>query len=509
MRKNSFLLVLCVTVKFIIQIFAINSYYELQRDEYLHLDLGKHLAWGYLSVPPVTGTLSWIINSLGSSVFWIKFFPAVFGSLIIILVWKAVEALGGGLFACLLSAVANIFSVMLRINTLYQPNSLDYLCWTLLFFTLLKFFASGSRNDRWLYYSALAFALGFLNKYNICFLAAGLVPALLLSEQRKIFLNKHLYLASLLALILVFPNIVWQIKNGFPVIHHMKQLASSQLVNVSRFDFLKDQLLFFIGSIFILIAGFIAFFTYLPFKKYRVFFYTLIFTLALFVYLRAKNYYAIGVYPIFLAFGATYLEFLLRKRWLKYLRIALVIVPILLFILTAKFLLPILSPLQIENDRQVFDKLGLTRWEDGKLHDIPQDFADMTGWKEMAHLVDSAYKLSPDKSTTLVQCDNYGEAGAVNFYSAFSSINARSMNADYLYWYDLSKPIEHVILVKENEKHLADAQQAFANWRLIGEITNPYARERGTKVFLLENAKVSVNDILRKEIAEEFREIRR
>ena len=58
MNTRSLVLVFFVLLKFIIQYFSINPVYELHRDEYLHLDLGHHLAWGYASVPPVTGLLS-------------------------------------------------------------------------------------------------------------------------------------------------------------------------------------------------------------------------------------------------------------------------------------------------------------------------------------------------------------------------------------------------------------------------------------------------------------------
>src|SRR5690606_234240 len=97
------------------------------RDEYLHLDLGQHLAWSYLSVPPVTSWISYIIYLLGNSIFWVKFFPALFGALTILVIWKTIEELKGNLFALVLGATCILFSALLRLNTLYQPNSLDVL----------------------------------------------------------------------------------------------------------------------------------------------------------------------------------------------------------------------------------------------------------------------------------------------------------------------------------------------------------------------------------------------
>jgi hypothetical protein len=39
-------------------------------------------------------------------------------------------------------------------------------------------------------------------------------------------------------------------------------------------------------------------------------------------------------------------------------------------------------------------KFGLGQflyWEDGRAHSLPQDYADMTGWQELAGIVSSTY----------------------------------------------------------------------------------------------------------------------
>jgi 4-amino-4-deoxy-L-arabinose transferase-like glycosyltransferase len=504
MTKKNLILILFILLKFALQYFAIDPIYELHRDEYLHLDLGKHLAWGYLSVPPVTGIISFIIHLLGNSVFWIKFFPSLFGAAIIVVVWKTVEELNGGWFALILAATGTIFSVFIRINTLYQPNSLDYLVWTTLFYIFIKYI--NTEKNKWLYYAGVVFAIGFLNKYNVVFLLLGLAPALMVTPYRKIFINRHFYLAIVMAFLLISPNLLWQYNNNFPVVHHLKLLAESQLVNVNRLDFLTEQLFFFTGSMIVIFAAFISFFSYEPFKKYRVFFFTFVFTIALFVYLRAKNYYSIGLYPVFLAFGAVYFEKLLKTGWLRILRIPLILLPAIIFIPLFSIILPVLSPEQILQKKDVFDKFSLTRWEDGKLHKLPQDFADMLGWKELASLVDSAFLLVDDKNQTIIHCDNYGQAGAINFYSNQPYTEAVTMNADYINWYPLDKfEIVNVIMVKErfDEDETREREKAFfENVTLIGKIKNEYAREVGTRVYLLKGAKLSINKILREEIAD-------
>lgn len=492
-----------ILLKFILQYSLIDPVYELHRDEFLYLDQGRHLAWGYTSVPPVTSWISYLILLLGNGVFWVKFFPALFGALTLLVVWKAVEELKGGWFALSLATVSILFSVLLRINTLYQPTSPDVLFWALLYLFILKYIRS--ENPRWLYLTALVFAAGFLNKYNIAFLIIGLLPAMLLTEHRRIFRNKHLYGAAGLALLLISPNLIWQFRNDFPVIHHLGELAATQLVNVNRIDFLKEQVLFFYSSAWIIAAAGLAFVMYPPFRKYRLIGVSFLFTLLIFFWFRAKSYYAVGLYPILLAFGAVYLEQVLKGKRANYLRPIVLLLPILLFLPMFKLAFPNRTPQEIRKEAQRYQKIGLLRWEDGKDHALPQDFADMLGWKELAGKVDRAYAEIPEPEHTLILCDNYGQAGAINRYSKHTYIGAVSMNADYINWIRLDKEIRHVIRIIEVDdidRELEKTKPYFETVLLSGAITNTFAREKGTSIYLMKQARVDVNEIVRKEIEE-------
>jgi hypothetical protein len=503
LNKRTVILLLFIVTKFVMQYLLIDSSYNLHRDEYLHIDQGKHLAWGFDSVPPFTSWVSWIILHLGNTVFWVKFFPALFGVLTMGVVWKTVETLGGDLFALTLSALAILLSVLLRLNILYQPNSFDVLAWTLFYYCMVQFIKTES--NQWLYYAALAFAVGFLNKYNIAFLVIGSMPAVLVTRFRRIFFNKHLYYALLLALLIISPNIVWQWRNDFPVIHHMNELSETQLVNVKRSDFLKEQLLFFISSLFIIVLAWLSFIVYQPHKKFIPVLWSFVFTLLLFIYLKAKGYYAIGLYPVFIAFGVVYLQKLLSKGWLRFLQPLAFLIPLLLSITFIRIAFPTAPPATIAANAALYKDFGLLRWEDGKDHNLPQDFADMLGWKELAAKVDSAYALITDKEHTLVFCDNYGMAGAVNYYSKYKNINAVSMNADYVDWFPPStKELTNLILVQErndDDPERKKEQPLFESVKLVGKIDNVYARENGTSIYLLQNAKVPIMHYFVEDIA--------
>jgi hypothetical protein len=504
MKKSASLLLFFVLAKFALQVIVVHPDFELHRDEFLHLDQADHLAWGYLSVPPLTSWISVLISWLGNSEFWVRFFPTLFGVFTLMLIWDLVGRLGGNLFTKSLAAVALLCSALIRLNILYQPNSIDILCFTLAFYTMIRHIQSGK--NKWLYLLGLSFALGFLNKYTIVFLAIGLIPALALT-RRSLFQNKHFYGVLILALMLILPNLVWQYQNGFPVLSHMRLLSNSQLVNNSSIGFLMDQLLFFYPSLFIWIAGLASILVGKRNSEFRFVGLTILFTLGVFTFFQAKGYYAIGLYPVLLAFGAVrFTEFLAELNPLYSLiaKSSLLILPPLLFFPALPLIHPFYSPEEIIKNPPDYGKLGLNRWEDGIEHPIPQDFADMLGWSQLATLVDSAYRLMPEKGRTLILCDNYGQAGAINFYSKIKGLEAFTMNADYLYWLNLEEPVINLILVWEADEKITSRElDFFEEYREVGKITHPLAREKGATVHFLRGAKVDINPVLREEVKEE------
>lgn len=400
----------------------------------------------------------------------------------------------------ILGATCVFFSALLRLNTLYQPNSLDVLCWVSFHYLIIRYF--NTESPKWLFATAFIFALGFLNKYNIVFLIIGIFPAILLTSQRRMFLKKELYLAVLVGLVLISPNLWWQYQNDFPVVHHMQQLKVTQLVHVDRAGFLWSQILFFAGSLHVLLIGVSALLFYRPFRKHQAFFFALIFTLIVFIYFRAKDYYAIGLYPIYLSFGAVFLAEVLKEGWRKYLKPVVLLIPLLIFVPIFQIAFPNRSPEYVIEHSETYQKYGMLRWEDGKDHALPQDFADMLGWKELAGKVDSVYSGLPNADRTLILCDNYGQAGAINYYSKLD-LRAVSFNADYIDWFNLERPYFNLIRVKESDENSREFEETspyFEQAFLADSISNPYAREYKTMIFAFTGAKLDINQRIKQEM---------
>ncbi|QHL86978.1 glycosyl transferase [Nibribacter ruber] len=487
-----------VLLKLGLQYALVDSSYDLHRDEYLHLDQANHLAAGYLSVPPFTSWVAWIIKALGNGVFWVRFFPALFGALTMVTAWKIVQELQGGWYAKVLVAGALLFSTLLRLNMLFQPNSADILAWTLVFYLLIRYVRWHQPKD--LLWLGVVVGFGVLNKYNIAFLVVGLLPALAFSEHRRIFTQPALYAAAVLALLIFLPNLWWQYSHGWPVIHHMQELEATQLVNVDRGAFWLDQVLFFFGSVYLLGAALLGMMLYPGLRPYRFVGVAFVVTMLLFTYLRAKSYYAIGIYPVLLCVGAVYWEHLFRQGWKRITRPFWIALNLLLFVPLVKVLFPVLSPTQIHANAAPFKKYNLLKWEDGHDHELPQDFADMLGWRELTQHVEKAFALVPvaERANTLIICDNYGQTGAVNFYKAKDVPAAYSFNADYIFWYPTALKVQNIVLVKEaGEAPLREKEKPFVqSVTLIDSLSTPFAREQGARTYLLKGVSSVVGQAL-------------
>nr|MBC7612267.1 glycosyltransferase family 39 protein [Pseudopedobacter sp.] len=493
-----YIITFVIILKFTLEYLFVSSIYELHRDEFLHLDQANHLAWGYPSLPPLTSWIAVIIKFLGNGIFWVRFFPALAGAITIWLVWETVKLLKGSLYAALLASFSVLFSALLRINILFQPNSMDILFFTLILFFVIKHIQSEKNIN--LYFLGISIGFGMMNKYTIAFLVAGLIVAILFTPQRKLLSNKHFYGAIGLAFIIFLPNIIWQIQHHFPVIWHLNTLERTQLVNVNTSDFIGEQIKFFAGSVFIWVVGLILLFVYPPFKNYRIIGIAFVTAMALFIYFHAKGYYAIGLYPILFPFGAIYFDQMLSKKYLNWSKPTIVILNVMLLIWLAPVIFPLSSPKYIASHPRRFEKLGMLRWEDGKNHQLPQDFADMLGWKELARKTEQAFEMIPknEQAQTLVIADNYGQTGAVNFYSKHIR-NAASFTFDYLDLFPDFSKIKHYIVIGEKSDNKDIAH--FKSFQKIGEIENLYAREKGTGIYLLSYHDETIAPMLKKRLS--------
>jgi len=121
----------------------------------------------------------------------------------------------------------------------------------------------------------------------------------------------------------------------------------------------------------------------------------------------------------------------------------------------------------------------------------------------LAYIVDSVYSTFPKTEQTLILCDNYGQAAAINYYARNINHTAVSFNADYINWFNLNMRYDNLIRVKENdekENELKTSGPFFDSAFIGGSVTNPLAREYGTTVFVFKKAKIDIRERIKEEI---------
>lgn len=497
MKKEYRFLYVLAFIKFILPFILQNHYYEPQRDEFLYLADAHHMAWGYMAVPPLLSVFAWIINLFGNSMFWLKFFPSLFGAFTVFIVGKIIISFGGKWLALFLGFLPFIFGAYLSAFFLFQPGFLDILFWTMIAYSILRFIQT--QKNSWLYVFGISAGLGMMSKYSISFFIISILLGLLITRNRKIFLNKHLYFSALIAFLIFLPNLLWQYHYHFPVVVHMQELHQFQLQYVEPSGFLSDQILMNLAVVFIWIAG-LYFLIFKEKGRYRIFAWAYLFVMLILLYFQGKGYYSLGVYPVLFAFGAIHLERFATQHS-KVWKYVFIIVPCALGIRILPVGFPIWKPARLTAYYEAthLEKFGLYKWEDLKLHTIPQDFADMQGWKEMTEKTAKAYNLlsAEEKKHAIIFADNYGQAGAINYYGkAYDLPAAYSDNASFLYWLPDSLHLDNVIMITDDKEEMQHPFiKNFSSAVLNDSITNQYARENGSLIITLKGANEKMNQM--------------
>ena len=465
-------------LKLIIHLLA-NNIYGLHRDEYLYIAEGQHLGWGYMEGPPTIALLAWLADLFGGSPFMIRLLPTLIGVASMVLLGKMVELLGGKRWAVFLACLAFLISpAFLRSNMLFQPVGFNQFFWVLSAFWIIRIAQKGDPRD-W-YYLGITAGMGLMTKYSIAFFLIPILIASFFSEQRKWYATQHPYLAFGLALLIFLPNMIWQLQHNLPVVHHMRELAETQLVHVDPLFFILEQFQNQLAGSLVWIAGLGYLLVSRRIRQYRFLGIAFILMLSVILMLGGKTYYTLGAYPVLFVFGGLAMEELIKKKWILWCVAAGMF---LMNVVFSPYALPFL-PVDKMQDYCAFmqDKIGLDgplRWEDGAIYTLPQDYADMFGWHEIVHKVSAIYHALPD--STKAHCHilggSYAHAGAVNYYrKKYDLPEAHSLSASFLIWAPEKLKFNNQIMIDDRRQ---DGSSWFQSMTLVDSIENPYARDPG------------------------------
>jgi Dolichyl-phosphate-mannose-protein mannosyltransferase len=481
---------LLAIIKFALPFFLQHPIYELHRDEFLYLEQGHHLAWGYMEVPPMLSWLSYLTHLFGGSFFWVKFWPSLFGAATLIITCAIVMEMGGKLFAVFIAGLCIMFTAYLRLHFLFQANFLEVFWWALSAYFITRYI--NSKHIKYLYWIGFSFGCAWLSKNSVSFFIIGFAVALLLTQYRSLLLNKHLYGAGLLAVLIALPNLFWQYNHNWPLLHHMEELRETQLKFLSPVDFLTGQIFMYFTAFFIWVMGLTWLFTAKG-KPYRMLAWIYLAVIVLLIVSSGKNYYSMGLYPMLFAAGSVALQqwTTVKIKWLRWVTVA-----VILFL--AGFTLPMAMPLWEPDKLAAYYKerdvegTGMLKWEDQKNHSLPQDFADYLGWKEITEKAEKLYQSLPkaEKDSTVVYCRHYGLAGALKYYSKDEQFKSKviSDNGSFLHWIPNDFDFKHLIFVGRRMPGADDEVfQHFEKVTLIDSITYKHSRQLGDRVIFFEN----------------------
>lgn len=390
-----------------------------------------------------------------------------------------VRLLDGKIFAqwlaglCVLLAPFDLSQGLLLVTDLVQQ-----LAWLGCSAVLIVILRTGEQR-RWLVIGAIV-GLSLWSKYLLLFDLVALAAVMPFTPLRRAFITPWPYLAGVVALAVAAPNILWQWHHDWPFLEIGANGASGKNVALSLPAYLWSEIVLFNPAAAIVwIAGLAAVAFSPRWRLYRVFALQYAVFIAIEVATHGKDYYAASLYPTLFAFGAAAIEGSVSRLAL---RGALVVVIAGVGALAAPMAIPILPV-----DRFIAYERALgyapSPMEHRELGVLPQIYADMFGWREMAALVSKAYWALPEgeRAKAVFTGNNYGEAAAVDVLGDRLPPSISGHN-QYFLWGPRGHDGEVVIRLARDPERV---KEAYAGVEVVGKLDSPYAMPDENHLFVV------------------------
>jgi Dolichyl-phosphate-mannose-protein mannosyltransferase len=395
-----------------LQLIMVNRYGP-HRDELYFVAAGQHLAWGYPDQPIFAPLLARLATELAPHNLLALRLPSILAmALLMVCAAAFARLLGGSRAAQLLTAstvAASVITVTLghRLST----ATFDTLAWT----AVLLVVGYALRDDRprlWLLAGVLA-GLGLNNKTAVAVLLfAVLLGVLLVPGCRSQLRTAYPWLGGLIATLLWLPNLVWQLRNGWPMFALGADIAEEFGGVAGRLGLLGQALAMFSPLIAVVwIYGLIQLFREPAWAKLRPIGWAFLVATVVFLVAGGKGYYLAGAIVPLVAAGCT----ALAARWSARRLVAAGVV----LAVPAAVAWPAFVPV-----------LPVRTYAASFYTALDSDQLETIGWPEYAGTVRATVDSLPvdQRATAVVFTRNYGEAGALDWYGLgrpmFSGHNA-------------------------------------------------------------------------------------
>jgi hypothetical protein len=477
--------------KFLFHVYF-NNRYGYFRDEFDYIACGNHLAWGYVDQPPLIPFLAHVSQAvLGDSLRSIRFVPALASSLLVAQTALIAREFGGRRFAVLLSAITVLIAPQYLSNgSLLTTNCLEPNLWMgCAYLAILAIKRNDSRY--WLWFGVIA-GLGLEEKYTIALFGVGIVVGLLLTEHRRILLDKWLWLGGVAAFLIFLPNLLWNIHYHWPflqLMHNIRAEGRDVILGPGQY-FIQQTILVHPLTAPIWIAGLIALLFSVRLKQYRFLAWTYLVCYAVLFGLHGKNYYLAPVYPILLAAGAVVIDYAFHRPSTTWLKPAIAIVLLASGAHLAPVTVPMLSPDHFVAYMKTLP-FKLPVMEHGlERAPLPQWYADQFGWQEIVDETALAWNQIPpaERADCAIFAQDYGQAGAVDFLGRrYGLPPALSGHQTYFLWGPRGYSGNCMIILGDRRQRL---EQLFNSVQYVGtSADNPYALETEISVYICRGPK--------------------
>ena len=474
-KSASIAVLILALLKLLLHLLTSNSY-GYYRDELYFLVCGFHLAWGYVDHPPLVPAVVALVSGLcGDSLFAIRLLPALSGAALVILTSVMAGQLGGGRVARVLSALAMLCAPLFwRSHSMLTLAAFEGLLWAACCCLVLRLQNGHDRQRPLRLWLGLGLVLGcgLLNKYSLASYAVSLLLGFLLTPAARRALSTPAgqpgsqpvsddgtilaagkaapalwgaALAVTVTVILMSPNVIWQIRHGWPTLEFLGHLHSQVASRVSLMEFTAGQI-FLLNPLTTPLwgAGLWWLLRSQGGERYRPFAWSYVVLYVFFALVKAKIYYLAPAYPILFAAGSVALEkWMARDRQPRrsrhHRRLSHTSVYVTTYVIALVGVGIVMAPLglRVLPIEKVAGYVKILTAGRRSAQVMAGHYYDMHGWPEIAATVDSLWaELSAEeRARCAILAGNYGEASAINVLSHLADLPvAHSGHNSYFLW---------------------------------------------------------------------------
>jgi 4-amino-4-deoxy-L-arabinose transferase-like glycosyltransferase len=444
--------------------------YGWDRDELYFLAAAHHLALGYVDFPPLIAVVGWAVVALfGPSLNALRLTTMAIGLSSVVIVALCARELGGTLRAQAGAALAWATApVALGAASIFHPTWLDVAAQSVVLYLVLL---AATRPLPWLWPAVgVAAGVGLEAKYTIATLLLALMAGFAFTPARGVLRTRGPWVAAAIALVLLAPNIGWEIEHGWPSATFASSQRAQTASDTPPATYVAEMAAFLAAGTGLAGVGGVWMWRRPPLRPYV---WAAGLVVVGFGVEQGRAYYPLPALIVCIAAGAVALErWRPSRRWRRPGAVAaLVAVQVLVLAVAAPLVVPV---------RTTAGMVQSGIWKN-------TFYKDEIGWPALVAQTARAWRSLPaaQRSRAVILAENYGEAGALaHFGPAYGLPQPLSGHLSWQYWRPARLPQRLALTVGYS---LGSLRSLCTRFRRLARIDNRWRldnQERGRVIAL-------------------------